>query len=267
MVSHHIRSSSYPSNSYPIVDQLEEQLCRLRSCQAASTSSVTSKLTGLEDLYKCADQFLQLPLNQKTVCQTQNKNWVEEVLNGSLRLLDICATSRDALVQSKERLQDIQSVVRRRCSDEIDTSNEVVEYLKTRKTSKKIIKKCLKDIKEVDRTNETNATESMLTEVQALTVDVFKSLLSYISGSQKGSWSFSKLVIQRSEKETEASISEFEVVDATLELMISQKKKVNVDKSQIVKLESEVQEIDEVLTCLYRHLVRTRATLLNVLSN
>ncbi|KMT12775.1 hypothetical protein BVRB_4g088690 [Beta vulgaris subsp. vulgaris] len=258
MASYHTRSYSFPSNSHPIVDQLDESLCRLRSSQAASTSSVTNKLTDLKDLYKCVEEFLQLPLNQKTVSQNQ---WVEQVLDGSLRLLDICSTSRDVLAQSKESLQDIQSVLRRRCSGELNVTNEVAEHLKTRKTSKKIIKKCLKDIKEVDNTNEAN----VLNEVQAMTVEVFKSMLSYIGGSQKSSWSFSKLISQKSEKETTASISEFDAVDATLEL-ICHKKTANVDMSQLVKLVSEIQEIDEVLECLFRHLVKTRSTLLNVLN-
>ncbi|XP_010676015.2 uncharacterized protein LOC104891926 [Beta vulgaris subsp. vulgaris] len=254
MASYHIRSYSFPSKTHPVSDQLDASLCRLRSSQAASTSSVTNKLTNLKDLYKCVDEFLQLPLNMKNVSQTQ---CIEQVLDGSLRLLDICSTSRDVLVQSKERLQDIQSVLRRRCSGELNITNEVAEYLKTRKTSKKIMKKCLKDIKEVDNTNEAN----VLNEVQTMTIEVFKSMLSYIGGSQKSSWSFTK------KKETTTSTSEFDVVDATLELVICQKKKANVDMSQLVKLESEIQEIDEVLECLFRHLVKTRATLLNVLSN
>ncbi|KAL2935795.1 Glutamate--tRNA ligase [Bienertia sinuspersici] len=102
MASHHTRSLSFPSKPHPIAYQLDEHLCRLRSSQDAS---LTNKLTGLNDLYTCVDEFLQLPLNQNTL---------SEMLDGSLRLLDICATSRDALAQSKERLQDIQSVLRRR---------------------------------------------------------------------------------------------------------------------------------------------------------
>ncbi|XP_021755443.1 uncharacterized protein LOC110720699 [Chenopodium quinoa] len=216
MASYHTRSFSFPSNSHPVSEQLDQQLNRLRSSQAASTSSLTSKLSGLNDLYKCVEEFLQLPKNQKTVSQSQ------QVLDGSLRLIDICSTSRDVLAVSKEQIQNIQSVLRRRCSGELDITNEVTEYLKTRRASKKTIKKCLKDIK------------------------------------AKSSWSISKLVRQRSEKEVATS---FDAVDAILV------KKVNVDMSQLVNLESEIQEIDEVLESLFRHLVKTRSTLLNVISN
>ncbi|KAL2936665.1 CTP synthase [Bienertia sinuspersici] len=259
MASYHTRSFSFPAKSHPVVDQLSEQLCRLRSSQSASTSSITSKLTDLKDLYKSVDEFLQLPQNQKIVS-------VEEVIDGSLRLLDICSTSQDALVQSKQQIQDIQSSLRRRCNSELNISNDFSEYLQSRKSAKKMIKKSLKDIKQVEKSNESNVIDSMLKDVQAITADVFKSLLTYISGSQKSSWSFSKLVGKKAEKQTTASISKFEVVDATIE-SICQKNKSNVDMSEIVQLESEVQEIDEVVECLFRHLVKTRVTLLNVLSN
>ncbi|XP_057529562.1 uncharacterized protein LOC130808122 [Amaranthus tricolor] len=264
MASYHTRSNSFPSKSHPIADQLDQKLCRLRSSETASTSSLTNKLSGLKDLYMCVDEFLQLPVKQNTPYDS----WVEKVLDGSLRLLDISATSRDVLAQSKERIQEIQSALRRRSSGELNITNEVNEYLKTRKTVKKMIKKCLKEMKQVEKTNDTNPIDGMLKDVQAITSDTFISLLSYIGGSQKSSWSFSKLVHgQRVEKETSASSSEFDAVDATLELMISQKKKSIVDMSQLVKLESEIQEIDEGLECLFRNLVKTRATLLNVVSN
>ncbi|XP_021758688.1 uncharacterized protein LOC110723652, partial [Chenopodium quinoa] len=244
------RSFSFPSDSHPVSDQLDQQLNRLTSSQAASTSSLTSKLSDLNDLYKCVDEFLQLPQNQ-----TVSQSLVQQVLDGSLRLLDICSTSRDVLALSKDRIQDIQSALRRRSSGELDITNEVVEYLKTRKSSKKTITKSLKNIKDAEQTTKDNQVESKLTEVNTITLDIFKSVLSFIGGSQKSSWSFSK-------KNAVATISEFDAVDATLE-----KKKVHVDMSQLVNLESQIQEIDEVLECLFRHLVKIRATLLNVLSN
>ncbi|KAL2935794.1 Sorting nexin-1 [Bienertia sinuspersici] len=243
--------------SYTLVLSVSQQtLTQLRSSQTTSTSS--SKLAGLEDLYKCIEEFIQLPQNQKA----HSEQLVEEVLDGSLRLFDICSTSQDVLVQSKKQLQNIQSTLQRRCSGELNMNNEFAQYLKNRKVAKKSINKCLTDIKEVEKTNESNGVESKLKDVQAMTADVFKSLLNNISGSQKSSWSFSKLVGQKAEKQTFAPISKFDAVDATLEL-ICQKKKFNVDMSQIVQLESEIQQFDEVLQCLLRHLVKTKGTLLN----
>ncbi|XP_021772952.1 uncharacterized protein LOC110736919 [Chenopodium quinoa] len=275
------RSISFPSRSHSKTNQFEQQLYTLRSSQAASTSSsssVSHRLNSLKDLYDNADELLQLPSNQLLLSKNKHTKSIEEVLSGSLRLLEICGTSRDVLQQSKERLQDIQSVLRRRSNGEFSIANEVTEYLNTRKKAKKTIKKCLRDIKEAHKNTETNAIVSMLKDTEAITTDNFKSFLSYIAGaklqSQKSSWSaVSKLISQSGNKEAAALISEFDIVDDTLDLLIQKKKTgINVSqvedmKRQMIKLESEIQDFDEALECLFRHLVRTRATLLNILSN
>jgi len=230
-------------------------------------------------LYQCVEELLQLPLNQQALSQNVGAKWAEEVLDGSLRLLDICGISRDVLLQSKEHLQDIQSVLRRKYSGELSIAKEVVEYQNMRTTAKKAIKKCLKDLKEANKNDETNVVVGMLKDVEAITIDIFKSLLSYIAGEKlqprKSSWSkVSKLFQQSAGKESEAFTSEFVAVDVTLNSLICQKKKSSIGmlqveniQKQIIKLESEIQDFDEVLECLSRHLVKTRATLLNILTN
>ncbi|KAL9238468.1 hypothetical protein vseg_012885 [Gypsophila vaccaria] len=267
---YHARSVSLPSRPHPTTEQVVEQLCRLRSSQSASTSStsVSDGLNGLKDLYSCVDELLQQSLSQNL-----NAKWVDEVLDGSLRLLDICSASRDALQQSSECLQNVQSALRRRCSGELSITKEAAEYLNTRRSVKKTIKKCLKNLKpETEQKDETNATISLLKDVQATTADILKSLMSYISGSQKSGWSVvSKLINKNTNKET--STTKFDDVDATLNSLISQKKsgisssQMENLMSQTFKLESQIQDLDESLECLFRDLVKTRATLLNIFSN
>ncbi|XP_074293477.1 uncharacterized protein LOC141620530 [Silene latifolia] len=266
--SYHTRSISLPSTSHPITAQFDQQLTKLRSSQAASTSSslsLSQRLTGLTELYVFVDEMLQLPSNQQSLSR------IQAVLDGSVNLIDACSTSRDVLQQSKQRLQHIQSVLRRRISGELNITKEVAEYVKARKTIKKVVKKCLKNIK----SDNPNASEFFMNDVQEITVDMFKSLLSYISGTKsqsKKSWSLvTKLINKSSEKEESAAqTSEFDVVDATLESIVCQKKtRVNIDgiRNQMVNLESEIEQLDEILECLFRHLVKTRSTLLNILSN
>ncbi|KAL9238471.1 hypothetical protein vseg_012888 [Gypsophila vaccaria] len=266
---YHARSISLPSRPHPVAEQLDQQLCRLRSSQSASSSSasVSHGLTGLKDLYSCVDELLQQGLSQN-----QNAK-VDEVLDGSLRLLDICSASRDVLQQSRERLQDVQSALRRRCSGELSIVKEAAEYLNSRRSVKKTIKKCLKNIKtETEQNVEANATIRLLKDVQATTVDTLKSLMSYIGGSQKSGWSVvTKIISKNANKET--STTEFDDVDATLNSLISQKKsgisssQMESLMSQTFKLESQIQDLDETLECLFRDLVKTRATLLNIFSN
>ncbi|KAL9238462.1 hypothetical protein vseg_012879 [Gypsophila vaccaria] len=99
---YHVRSISLPSRPHPVAEQLDEQLCRLRSSQSASassSSSVSNGLNGVKDLCSFVDELLQLPVHQQGLSQNHNAKWVDDVLDGSLRLLDICSASRDALQQ------------------------------------------------------------------------------------------------------------------------------------------------------------------------
>ncbi|CAL2262136.1 unnamed protein product [Prunus armeniaca] len=49
----HTRSNSFTSRPHPIVQEVDEHLCRLRSSEATSTSSssISHKLSGLQDLH------------------------------------------------------------------------------------------------------------------------------------------------------------------------------------------------------------------------
>ncbi|XP_022725092.1 uncharacterized protein LOC111281705 [Durio zibethinus] len=109
----HARSNSLPSSSHPVIPQLEKHF------------------------------LLQLPLAQKSIAQHCNDQQVNDLLKGSLRLLDVCGVAKDALLQAKEDTQELQSVVRRRRGDDA----------------------------------------SMLREVEGITITVFESLLSYIGGT------------------------------------------------------------------------------------
>ncbi|KAL7207066.1 hypothetical protein ACSBR2_019709 [Camellia fascicularis] len=104
MVSYHAHSVSLPSiSSHPPIPQFNEHLCRLRACESTSSSfpSINNRLEGLQDLYNCVDDLLLLPHTE----QESNKRWVEEALDGYLRLLDVCATTRDVLSQTKQHVQ------------------------------------------------------------------------------------------------------------------------------------------------------------------
>ncbi|GMJ03591.1 hypothetical protein like AT2G17070 [Hibiscus trionum] len=121
--SFHTRSNSLPSRPHPLIPQIDEHLCRLKSNEAApsSSSSIPEKLNGLRDLYELVDSWLQLPSTQNSLAQNCNHN---ELLNGSLRLLDVCGLAKDALLQAKEDTQQLQSVFRRRRGDDAGFVNE-----------------------------------------------------------------------------------------------------------------------------------------------
>ncbi|XP_021807857.1 uncharacterized protein LOC110751663 [Prunus avium] len=285
----HTRSNSFPSMPHPIVQEVDEHLCRLRSSEAASTSSssICHKLSDLQDLHDCVDELLQLPLTQQALAKEQNEKWTNELLDGSLRLLDVCSSAKDAILQTKECVQDLQSIIRRTRGGESGAlTSEVRKYLTSRQMVKKTIQKAMKNLKGIEnrstfsspnQDNESIAIVNKLREVEAVTLAVFESLLSFISGpkSQPRSWSLvSKMMHSKKvacEEEIEAN--EFAQVDAALNSLIghktskTQNKSVENAQNQLEKLESCIQDQEEGVECLFRQLIKTRVSLLNILNH
>ncbi|WRX08003.1 Protein BPS1 [Theobroma cacao] len=102
---YHVRSISLPSRSHPTTLRIEDELNRLKTWEASplSTSeSICAGLSGLEDLYQCMDDLLNLASTQQVLSQHQHEKCIDELLDGSVRLLDICSIARDYMFQLKE---------------------------------------------------------------------------------------------------------------------------------------------------------------------
>ncbi|XVF68036.1 hypothetical protein PTKIN_Ptkin10aG0170700 [Pterospermum kingtungense] len=279
----HARSNSLPSRPHPLIPQIDEHLCRLKSNQAASSSSSSfgQKLSGLRDLYGLVHSLLQLPLTQNSLAQQCNDKQVNELLNGSVRLLDVCGVAKDALLQAKEGTQELQSSLRRRRGNDAGFTKEAKEYLASRKKANKLINKSLRDLKsKCSLDNDVEATFSFLREVEGVTLTVFESLLTYISGTKmqpkSTNWSLvSKLMhSKRVTCEGEATeANEFERVDAVLSILIGHKTRKSSNMSsedaqiELQKLESSIQDLEDGVECVLRLLIKTRVSVLNILSH
>ncbi|CAI0407776.1 unnamed protein product [Linum tenue] len=247
--SFHARSNSLPARSHPLVSEIDEQVCRLRQSQAASTSSssIGRNLNGLQDVYDCVDQLLRLPTTQQALINDQN--CFNELLDGSLRILDLCNTAKDALSQMKESVAEIQSAIRRR---QDGLQGEIRRYLKSRKTVVKAIQKVLKGM--VSKKFETVST---LKEAESAVVKVLECLLTFISqtSSKPSSWSLFKRVAA-----VAATENEFSDVDAALK-MNNSGEEVQV---QLKNLQPCIQDLEEGVESLFRRLIKTRASILNI---
>ncbi|XP_059649966.1 uncharacterized protein LOC132295685 [Cornus florida] len=237
----HARSVSLPFTSHPLIPQFEEHLCRVKASEA---TSISNRLSGLEELY--------------------------------LRLLDVCAIAKDVFSQAKQDVQELLSILRRRRD-----TNGFGDYFSSRKKAKKLIQKCLKDLKSnfrnnqsltsLDNDHETMAIVSMFNEVEAVTLTMFESMLSYATGtkvqSRPSRWSLmSKLMHQKNApgQDEETDLNEFEKVDAAMSDKSMYVKNV---QNLLKKLEWSIQDHEEGLESLFRRLIKTRVSLLNILNH
>ncbi|KAF5769055.1 hypothetical protein HanXRQr2_Chr14g0643751 [Helianthus annuus] len=290
-----VKSISLPSRSHPTTVRIEQELnaAKTAAAVAASKPSVDNICIGLlclAELYKCMDDLLNLSATRVLVTGEQNKKWVEELVEESVSLLDVCCSVRDMVAQMKAHVRDVQSVLRRRKS-ELSNEKSVINYNCFRKKMKKDVKMlagCLKQVDNmtsggsvvVDSNNHhLAAVMKAVIGVSETTVSVFESLLLLLSlpNSKPNRWAIvvSKLMhkgIVACEDQQEHGIgNEFDSVDDALQSLCKNGSSMQLEKMQIAKcrlemLESQLEYMEIRLECVFRRLIGSRATLLNIIS-
>ncbi|CAA0838311.1 Arabidopsis protein of unknown function (DUF241 [Striga hermonthica] len=283
----HKRSSSMPSRPYyPLIPEFEHHLQALKSDNFPTTSSylssIAEKLNNLEQIHDFIDNLLLLPHTHQIFTRESHKKWVEQILDGYLGLVDACATAKDFISQSKDYISNLLSVLRRKRGSE-----DLSEFISSRKTIKKQITKSLRNIgsykkdssvlKTGEKDQETSAIIGMLKEAESITLDLIEELLSGISRSKEGSklskWSLSKIMGSRKvschEHEYKSSMLEFGDLDASLSKFVSKCEtglKIEDLQQQLRKMELVIIVIEERLECLFKLLIKSRVSLLNMQS-
>ncbi|KAK6131430.1 hypothetical protein DH2020_034833 [Rehmannia glutinosa] len=202
------------------------------------------------EIYTKASIIFQTPSVQQALSHQEGGDWINELLEGSLRLVDLCGFSREVVCLTKESIQELESSIRRKADD-------INAYETSRKKINKMIIKNLKSFNQncaalPEKDSDLKAIGSMLKETEALDFSVLKSVLIVLSeakgSSKQRSWSslFSKFV-QTSR--------------------VSKKGTDNINLKQLKATEMTIQEIEEGLEGLFRSLVKTRVSLLNALSH
>ncbi|OMO91970.1 hypothetical protein COLO4_17959 [Corchorus olitorius] len=186
--------------------------------------------------------------------------------------------AKDALLQTKESTQELQSILRRRRGVE-GLASEVRKYLTSRKAVKKAICKALKNLKNIENKHNKDGEDgdviTILRQVEAVTISVLESLLSFISGPEAESklsrFSLvSKLMHQKrvTSEEDEQETNEIANVEATLRSFVKSGNMKHVENVQNELQNSElcIQDLEEGLESLYRRLIKSRVTVLNNLN-
>lgn len=256
-----VRSASFPSTLHPSACKIEEGLNKIRTWEAEGSSVVTADticdgLCRLGELYKYTDEFLNLPLTQQALSHHKNDECVNELMDKSVRLLDICGDTRDVMSQIKVHARDLQSALRRKKGD---LSTDFTAFRKAiNKDSKKIIA-ALKQVDNkisgleiFDQDQHLAAVIRSLKEVTAASIIVFQTVLLFLS---------TPILKPKATKWLQVSRLMHKGVIASED----QQHDVN-EVERVHALESDVEGIENGLECMFRHFIRTRASLLNIVS-
>ncbi|KAL0314452.1 UNVERIFIED_CONTAM: hypothetical protein Sangu_2289600 [Sesamum angustifolium] len=272
MATFHSRSNSFPSQSHPVMQSVEDHLCRLKSSEAASTSatSISANLVSLRDLHESINNLIQTPSIQQALSREQGENWINELLEESLRLVDLCGFSRDVVCSTKESIQALESSIRRN-RGETATDDQINTYVASRKKINKMVNKCVKNLKSFNQSSTALPAIGMLKETESLNFSALKSLLILLSGEKEGSkqrnWSLFSKFVQTKRVHYEIEQENGAEHLCSLNMHMSSKGMHKITLKQLKATEMTIQELEDGLEALFRNLVKTRVSLLNVLSH
>ncbi|OVA11239.1 Protein of unknown function DUF241 [Macleaya cordata] len=304
---YHVRSISFPPRSNPIALKIEEELNKLNITWDISSSSNIStlksetiqlELVGLVELYNSVDDLIHSPLTQKALCDHRHEKLVEEVVDESVRLLDVCGTARDFLLMMKEGVQDLQSALRRKSGGESSVEAKVGAYIRLRKKVKKDINKCVGALKRMivnnnkivssdlilDQDQHLSVVVRVLREVSLITMSIFRSLLLFMSAQPRSSrWSLVSKLLHKGQvasccdQEAEESNNEVASADVAVQALCDQhisskdgkveRVQIKLAQKRLKALEVSIEDVEEGVGCIYKRLIKTRVTLLNIFTH
>ncbi|KAH0718319.1 hypothetical protein KY290_014912 [Solanum tuberosum] len=271
------RSISLPTRSHPVTENIEEELNKLKTWEFSASptaEAVYNGLVGFGEVRKCMGDLLNLPSTLQSLSQCQNKKWVDEILDKSVRFLDICGTTRDLMSQFKENVKDVQSSLRRRKGD-LSINN----YTTFRKKMKKEAKSLITALKRMDHEEVVvmevddqlvSAVIRILREVTTIGISVFQMVLNFLSAPISKPISKWSLVSRLVNKGDQDNVNEIESVDVALSSLSkcgpNEMEKIQFVQSKLETVEAHFECIESGLDNIFRCLIRSRSTLLNVIS-
>ncbi|BAT75329.1 hypothetical protein LR48_Vigan01g171500 [Vigna angularis] len=285
---YHVRSISLPSRSHPSTIRVEEELSKLKTWEGTSTPSLQSIQNGLsllQELYIALDDLLNMSSTQQVISLHKGHKCVEEVLDGSMRILDMCGITRDTLLQIKENVQALHSALRRRKGDSsVETS--VAEYKFFAKKMKKNVNKLITSLKHMDAKfgvsplldldHHLASVTRVLREVIVINLSVFQSILSFLTVSSSKSKATKWLLVAKlmhkgvkPSEENSENDNELHSVEMALSTLLNESthdESIRVAHERLEALENAIESVENGLESVFRRLIKTRASLLNIIS-
>ncbi|XP_073020914.1 uncharacterized protein [Primulina eburnea] len=199
------------------------------------------ELASLVDLNEEVKNLVRITSIQQVLSHDQCGTWINEILEGSLGLVDLCGFSREVVCSMKEYIQDLESFIRTSLEDN----------------------------------NNLQALMIVMKRAEAISFSVLILVLLSLSGANGRSkprrWPLLSKFTQTNPifSETDRECGSKDLFD--LHVGASMKCMDNVTVQSILKKlkdsEMTIHEFEDGLESLFRSLVKTRVSLLNILSD
>uniref|UniRef100_A0A0D9XPA8 Uncharacterized protein n=1 Tax=Leersia perrieri TaxID=77586 RepID=A0A0D9XPA8_9ORYZ len=218
-----LRDITFPE-PHPTEAQVEEDLQGLKACISSSSFTITTMCDGLRrlgDIYNCIEEIMCLPSNQIGLSLPQQKKMVEEELDRSLVLIDLCNAMQESFAEMKMSIQELHLVLKR--GDDAAVQLKIDFFLRLAKKAQKPFKKTSSK-----STSEGCRLVRLLAEAREIAVSLFESisclLTQQIPSAKTSKWSlvskkFQKTKVVCEERQlqvVECSMGDLENIDEEL---------------------------------------------------
>ncbi|KAL6658373.1 hypothetical protein ACP70R_003959 [Stipagrostis hirtigluma subsp. patula] len=237
----HQRSTSLPSLPHSTESNVEQELLGLKACISLPSATIDTMCDGLRrlgDAYSCIEEMMCLPSNQVGLSVTQQRKMMEEELDRSLGLIDLCSAMQESLAELKMIVQELRLVLKR--GDGVALQLKIESFIRLAKKAQKPLKKTTSKA-----VAEGCKLVRLMAEAREMAVYLLEST-SQLLPKQIGC----------------PSVSKWSLVSKRF-----QKRKVACEEQQLQALERSMGDLQDGVEFLFRRLIQSRVSLLNILSS
>ncbi|XP_021732231.1 uncharacterized protein LOC110699048 [Chenopodium quinoa] len=290
----HVRSASLPCvRSHPLIPQLQDEVTELRAWERArsgpGSGSVVNGLARLKGVLDSLDDVLQLPLTQDSL--STKTDVVERLLEDFLRFVDVYGRFRASMLGLKQEVSAAQVALRRK------DDSKLGQYIKAQKKIAGEVSKLITTIGSVPLQQPTPVNPAVIAvvsdyddelrhvirDVHRLTASVTEAVFGSVSGfpGRRPVWASFGLG-RKARKDEQGMIEEFQKVTGGVEDLLELRKNIkkknsnNNNEEEVMRmgvlkgmqeLEDCIGEMERESERVFRSLISTRVSLLNILTH